>query len=70
MQPDKMFWGLEYNLVILRRFDGIAATRTTAPASAILSLYLEQILVLLLVVGDGELLVDCFCSHDSFWKFQ
>lgn len=40
--------------MILRRDGGIATTRTTPPACPILSLYLEQILVLLLVIKDGE----------------
>lgn len=54
MQPDKIFQSLEFNLMILRRTDGIAAIRTTPPVCPILSLYWEQILVLLLVIGDGE----------------
>lgn len=54
MQPDKIFQSLEFNLMILRRTGGIAAIRTTPPVCPILSLYLEQILVLLLVTGDGE----------------
>lgn len=54
MQLNKIFQSSEFNLMILRRADGIAATRTHLPTCPILSLYLEEILVLLLVIGDGE----------------
>lgn len=40
--------------MILRKADGIAATRATPPACLILSLYLKQIYVLLLVMESGE----------------
>lgn len=48
--------------MILKRADGIAATRTHLPTCPILSLYLEEILVLLLVIGDGEF---CWWTADA-----
>lgn len=54
MQPHIIFQSWEFNLMFLWKADGIAATRTTTPAWPILSRYLKQITVLLLVTGSGE----------------
>lgn len=57
--------------MILRRADEISASATTASACPILSLFLEQILVLLLVVENIE-----FCWGTAaaamivFWNFS
>lgn len=57
MQLNKICQSLEFNLMILRRADEIAASGTISsgtPACPILPLFLEQILVLLLVIENVE----------------
>lgn len=61
--------------MILRRADEIAASGTTPPACSILSLFLEQILLIQNTNTSCHrkcrlLPMDCCYSYDSFWKFQ